>query len=369
MDRAILFRRITVPVILIVLLATGVQARSSKLRASSGATHGSAAMMGEVAHFAHPRGVATDSSGNVYVADAGNGTIRKITPAGMVTTLAGTTGAVGSADGKGVAARFSGPSGVATDGNGNVYVADTDNHTIRKITAAGVVTTLAGSAGSLGSADGIGSEARFYYPYGVATDSNGNLYVADTFNNTIRKVTPEGVVTTLAGTAGQAGKADGVGANARFNRPYGLAIGSDGTVYVADTYYNTIRTITPSGAVATLSGSRRREGTSGTVAHFNYPFGVATDSVGNVYIADTNNHAIRKITPAEEITTLAGTAGTEGHADGTGADARFREPFGLATDTSGNVYVADTNNHTIRKITSAGVVTTLAGTAGSPGSQ
>jgi sugar lactone lactonase YvrE len=367
MEGTSFLRRITALVTLVSFLALGVQARGSRSGGSAGATRGGGEGVGGFARFDHPRGVATDASGNVYVADAGNSTIRKITPAGVVTTLAGTAGTSGSADGTGAAARFAGPSGVATDRAGNVYVADTDNHTIRKITAGGLVTTLVGRAGMLGSDNGSGEDARFYYPYGVATDGDGNVYVADTFNHMIRKVTPAGVVTTLAGTAGSPGKVDGTGAAARFNRPYGLATDAEGTVYVADTYYSTIRTITPSGAVATLSGSGRRQGTAGTVAHFNYPFGVATDGAGNVYIADTNNHVIRKLTAAEGVTTLAGTVGSQGEADGTGPSARFREPFSVATDGSGNVYVADTNNHTIRKITSAGVATTLAGVAGSPG--
>ena len=150
---------------------------------------------GSAARFYFPTGVATDSSGNVYVADANNHTIRKVTPAGVVTTLAGLAGNSGSADGTGSAARFHSPNGVATDSSGNVYVADTGNHTIRQITPAGVVTTLAGLAGSSGSTDGPGSAARFYYPEGVATDSSGNVYVADTVNDTIRKITPAGVVT------------------------------------------------------------------------------------------------------------------------------------------------------------------------------
>ena len=160
-----------------------------------------------------------DSAGNVYVADSANNTIRKVTPAGVVTTLAGLAGSCGSADGTGSAARFYCPAGVAVDSAGNVYVADMHNNTIRKVTPAGVVTTLAGLAGSPGSADGTGSAARFNDPYGVAVDSAGNVYVADTGNNTIRKVTPGGVVTTLAGLAGSAGSADGTGSAARFDYP------------------------------------------------------------------------------------------------------------------------------------------------------
>src|SRR5207302_1125096 len=158
--------------------------------------------VGASARFNTPFGVATDSAGNVYVADTFNNTIRKITPAGVVTTLAGTAGVAGSTDATGAAARFTSPESVATDSAGNVYVADTGNNTIRKITPAGVVTTLAGTAGVVGSTDAIGAAASFGFPNGVATDSAGNVYVADTLNSTIRKITPAGVVTTLAGTAG-----------------------------------------------------------------------------------------------------------------------------------------------------------------------
>jgi streptogramin lyase len=188
--------------------------------------------------------VATDSAGNLYVADMDNSTIRKITPAGVVTTLAGSPGLDGSANGSGSSARFDSPYGVATDGAGNVYVADTFNFTIRKITPAGVVTTLAGSAGLYGSADGPGSTARFGVgPKGVATDSAGNVYVADTGNDTIRKITPAGLVTTLAGSATDfySGSADGIGIAARFNSPAGVATDSAGNLYVADTSNNKIR--------------------------------------------------------------------------------------------------------------------------------
>jgi glucose/arabinose dehydrogenase len=190
---------------------------------------------------------------------------------------------------------------VAVDGDGNLYVTDRQNHTIRKITPAGVVTTLAGTAGSYGSADGTGADARFYYPYGVAVDGDGNVYVADTINHTIRKITPAGVVTTLAGTAGAVGSTDGTGADARFNEPYGVAVDGDGNVYVTDRYNHTIRKITPAGVVTTWAGA---EGESGFVdgigraAFFDYPSGVAVDGDGNVYVADNSNHAIRKVTPA-----------------------------------------------------------------------
>jgi hypothetical protein len=189
--------------------------------------------------------VAVDSAGNVYVADNYNDTIRKVTPDGMVTTLAGLAGSHGSADGTGSAAQFDGPESVAVDSAGNVYVADSYNDAIRKVTPDGVVTTLAGQPGSWGSADGTGSAAQFDLPSGVAVDSAGNLYVADLGNGTIRKVTAGGVVTTLADLAGSSGSNDGVGSAARFSGPRGVAVDSAGNVYVAEYDNSTIRIGTP----------------------------------------------------------------------------------------------------------------------------
>jgi sugar lactone lactonase YvrE len=337
--------------------------------AGSAGVSGSADGTGSAAQFNGPEGVAVDSAGSVYVADSGNSTIRKITPAGVVSTLAGSAGVFGSADGTGSAAQFSFPDGVAVDSAGNVYVADTSNSTIREITPAGVVSTLAGSAGVFGSADGTGIAARFTLPHGVAVDSAGSVYVADTNNNTIRKITPAGVVSTLAGSGTQ-GSADGTGSAAQFSLPEGVAVDSAGNLYVADTSNDTIRKITSAGGVSTLAGLGgfgSADGT-GSVARFKDPQGVAVDSGGNVYVADSSNHTIRKITPAGIVSTLAGSAGVSGSAEGTGSAARFNDPFGVAVDSAGNVYVADTSNYTIRKITPAGVVSTLAGSAGSPGS-
>jgi hypothetical protein len=338
--------------------------------AGSAGNSGSADGTGSAARFNSPSGVATDSGGNVYVADTDNDTIRKITPAGLVTTLAGSVGNFGSADGTGNTARFNSPSAVAADSGGNIYVADTLNSTIRKITPAGVVTTLAGLANGLGgSVDGSGSGARFDSPTGVATDIGGNVYVADTINNTIRKISPAGLVTTLAGSADSNGSADGTGGAARFYHPSGVATDGDGNVYVADNFNSTIRKITLAGVVTTLAGSATafpgsQDGT-GSAARFNSPSGVATDSGGNVYVAD--NNTVRKVSPVGVVTTLAGSADSQGSADGTGSAARFNAAAGVATDSGGNVYVADTFNHTIRKITPAGVVTTLAGSAGVSG--
>jgi hypothetical protein len=200
--------------------------------------------MNSQARFLYPQGLAVDKAGNLYVADAWAHTIRKVTPVGtnwVVTTLAGWFDHYGFRDGTGANAVFNLPTSVAVDSTGNVYVADTLNHLIRKVTPAGVVTTLAGGAGLVGSADGTGTAARFYAPTGVAVDSADNVYVADTYNNTIRKITPARVVTTLGGMPGNIGTANGTGSDARFSNPAGLAVDGDGNVYVADYYFNTIR--------------------------------------------------------------------------------------------------------------------------------
>ena len=346
---------------------------SSSLAPLAGSMGGSGNVdgVGAAARFDDPQGVATDNAGNVYVADSSNHTIRKITPAGVVTTLAGSAGVTGSTDATGAAARFASPHAVATDSAGNVYVADRGNHIIRKITPAGEVTTLAGTAGSNGgSTDATGPAASFFAPTGIATDSAGNVYVADRGNSTIRKITPAGVVTTLAGSAVFIGSADATGTAARFFWPEGVATDSAGNVYVADTANRTIRKITPAGVVTTLAGTAGVFGSTdatGAAASFASPRGVATDGAGNVYVSDTGNHSIRKITPAGAVTTLAGSAGVTGSSDASGAAASFASPHGVATDSAGNVYVADTNNHTIRKITAAGAVSTLVGVAGQVG--
>jgi fibronectin type 3 domain-containing protein/sugar lactone lactonase YvrE len=296
--------------------------------------------------FNNPSGVAVDAAGNIYVADSFNYLIRKITLAGVVTTLAG-SGTSGFANGTGTAAQFECPVGVALDATGAVYVADSWNHRIRKITPAGVVTTFAGS-GTEGYVNRTGTAARFAYPFDVALDATGAVYVADASNNRIRKITPSGVVTTLAGSI--QGYADGTGTEAQFYYLEGVAVDAAGIVYVADTSNNRIRKITPAGAVTTLAGSTAgyADGT-GAVAQFYLPYGVAVDAEGTVYVADTCNNRIRKITPAGVVTTLAGS--TRGYADGTGSAAQFYLPYGVAVDAVGTVYVADTGNNRIRKIT------------------
>jgi len=338
--------------------------------AGSPTSYGSDDGTGSVARFNNPFAVAADASGTIYVADTDNHAIRKITPAGLVTTFAGSPLLNGSNDGAGTAARFNLPRGVATDRSGNVYVADMGNSTIRKITSDGVVTTFAGSPGIAGSTDGTGTDARFVRPMDVATDGSGNVYVAhadfyvgEDTGATIRKITTAATVTTLAGTPLGWGFVDGTGSAARFFRPSGVAADRSGNVYVADSGNNAIRKITAAGIVTTLAGTFLYGSTDGTgsAARFASPTRVATDSADNIYVADSSNHTIRKITPAGAVTTLAGSAGQAGNVDGTGSIARFVRPEGVATDSSGNVYVADYGNRTVRKITLAGTVTTVGG--------
>jgi len=302
------------------------------------------------ARFFYPSGVAVDSAGNIYVGDTKLDVIRKVTAGGVVTTLAG--GHLGSADGTGTNAQFFGPVAVEVDSASNVYVADSQNYTIRKITPDGVVTTLAGLAGYRGTADGTNSDARFWDPSGVAVDKAGILYVADSANRTIRQVTPDGVVSTLAGRAEHSGSADGTGTNALFGRPTGVAVDNVGNVYVADRDNHTIRKVTAGGVVTTLAGLAGSYGSvdgTGSAARFHFPSDVAVDSAGNVYVADNNNETIRRVTPGGVVTTLAGLAEHTGSADGTGSAARFASPRGVAVDDAGNLYVADFDNDTIRK--------------------
>ena len=298
---------------------------------------GSADGTGTAAQFNRPIALAVDGAGNVYVVEGASFRLRKITPEGAVTTLPGS---------------FNYPAGVAIDGNGTLYVANTSEQSIDTVSAAGVVTALAGGGRAPGYADGTGSAAKFNYPYGVAVDGLGNAYVADTFNNVIRKITSAGVVSTLAGQAPQPGFLDGTGGEARFNNPLALAADAGGTVFVADFLNQTIRKITPAGVVTTLAGKAPLSGGAdgtGADARFDSPYGIAIDSQGNLFVAEEFNHTVRQVTAAGEVTTIGGLAKSPGSADGAGNVARFNRPAGIAVDSQGNIYVADQFNHLVRK--------------------
>ena len=354
-------------------VALGVAPGSTSVTADLGGRSGSASLSVALvtSRFDSPYGVAVDSAGNVYVADTNNNTIRRITSAGVVSTLAGTAGVAGELDGTGSAARFDAPEGLSVDGSGNLYVADANGKTIRKVTPAGVVTTIAGMAGTIGTTDGTGSAARFTTPVDTAMDSSGNLYVTDYGAGTIRKIAPGAVVTTLAGTAGVFGFADGTGAAAQFDRPCYMAVDGAGNIYVGEHRNHVIRKITPAGVVSTLAGMPGTVGSAdgpASTARFNKPYAVAFDTNGNLFVTDSGNSTVRKIAPGGAVSTLAGVAGSMDNIDGTGSSARFSFLLDIAVDPGGNIYVADTNNHTIRKITSSGYVTTLAGLPGVKGS-
>jgi len=311
---------------------------------STGSTNG----QGVVAKFNKPQGIAVDSSGNVYVADYNNHMIRKIDPSGNVTTLAGSTSS-GSTNGQGASAKFKFPIDVAADSFGNVYVADKGNHLIRRIDSSGNVTTLAGSVGSGGLTNGQGTAAKFSSPYGVEVDLSGNIFVADHNNHQIRKIDPAGNVSTFAGS-GTAGFANGQGTNAKFNKPIGLALDILGNLFVADANNNRIRMVDPSGNVTTLAGTGSSGSSNGlgTEATFNYPRYLAVDSFGNLYHPGSN--LIRKIDSLGNVTTLAGT-GSQGSDNGLGNEATFNAPTGVAIDQFGNLYVSDDSNNMIRKLT------------------
>ncbi len=330
---------------------------------------GNSNALGTNATFFSPGGIVADDT-NLYVSDFGNSSIRKISATFDVTTFVGSSGAPGSADGNGSAAQFNSPADVKFDGADNAYVADQVNDTIRKITPDGTVSTLAGNPGVEGTNDGTGSGALFTQPLGVAIDKSGNIFVADTFTNTIREITPQGVVSTLAGSPSNGGTNNGAGPAAQFNAPFSLAAGPDGNVYVSDTHNQAIRQVTPNGVVSTFAGTIGTIGFSnavGLAAQFDFPEGVAFDSQSNLYVVDDGSFTIRKIAPDGTVTTFAGTAGTVGSADGVGTNATFGFPFGTTVDSSGNVYVVDSFNELIRKITPAGNVTTIAGIQGKTG--
>lgn len=303
--------------------------------------------IGTAASFRTITGLAIDGAGNLYVVENNTHKVRKVAANAAVSTFAG-SGTRAFADGTGIAASFDSPVGIAIGPDGHLYLPDYWNQRIRKISLAAAVTTFAGS-GTRGFADGPATTSMFSLPRDVAVDANGNVYIADNSNNRIRKISPSGDVTTLAGN-GTAGFADGAGANAMFRAPYGIAVDANGNVYVADNGNHCIRKITPAGDVTTLAGSGTAGFADGTgiAAQFNAPNGLAIDTQGYLYVADGSNHRIRRISPDGTVITYAGS-GENGYADGSGSEAKFSSPRGIAVDAAGNLYVTAGNR--IRKIT------------------
>lgn len=420
---------------------------------------GSADGVGASARFYSPGAAALDSVDSLYVADTANQTIRRISiSTGLVTTLAGTAGISGAADGTGASARFNleansitcsftGQSGLAVDSSGYVYVADSKNHAIRKVSPMGVVTTFAGALGVSGSADGNGTNARFNHPTGIAFDASQNLHVVDRsgkvrkitptgdvstlqintsildgalaitsagemfaadFNgfrslnipvpiiatslnnpaalapaangdilvageNGIKSVNPRGKVTQFAGNSGYTyGYTDGPAATAQMNGATGIASDAAGNLYFADKYNQTIRMLSASGTASTIAGAYLQAGSTDGIAanaRFNEPERIARDAAGNLYVSDAGNHTIRKISAGGTVSTLAGTVGVTGSSDGTGLSATMNNPGGLTVDTSGNVYFVDRGNLIVRKIATNGTVSTIAGSPGASGNQ
>jgi len=320
---------------------------------AGGSTAGTTNGLGSNARFAHPVALAADDAGNVFVADTENCTIRKINSLGYASTLTGVAGSPGSFDGPVGVARLFAPQGIAAAA-GWLYVADTGNSTIRQIDMNGTVATIAGAAGDVNSYDGPGTAARFYHPEGLTIGPDNNIYVADTWNHTIRKITPAYQVTTLAGLAGFPGSVDGTNSKARFNRPAAIAADSSTNLYVADSFNHTIRKITPDGTVSTIAGLASVWGStdqSNSAARFYLPEGICLTPAGDLVVADSGNQTLRKLSLVGTnwaVSTVAGLSGLAGNTNGVGSGAQFYFPGGIDCDSAGYLYVADLGNNKVR---------------------
>jgi streptogramin lyase len=323
------------------------------------------------ARFNAPTGIALAPDGDLYVVDSGNHVIRRITSTGLVTTIAGLPGVPGIADGTGAAARFNDPHDIAIDGANNLYVTDRGSHTIRRVTPGGIVTTLAGTAGIPGSADAAGIAARFNLPTGIAVDPSGSVYVADTENYLIRRITPSGLVGTVAGIRNTKGISNGDLTQALLANVLGITSGAAGDLFFTDGFIlppepnliqgsTIVRRISQGGMVSTYAGTLAPEGgnyADGAApnAKFYLSHDLVADRFGSLYIADSGNDAIRKIGTDGIVTTLIGP------------NAGIDSPRGITIDPFGNIYFTDTGNHVVRRLTPSGLLTTIAGTIGAPG--
>lgn len=310
-------------------------------------------------------GLAADASGNVYIADASHNVIRKVNTAGIISTLAGNGTSGFSGDGgAATGAQLAGPDGVAVDKAGNLYIADSGNMRIRKVSAAGIITTVAGSGNCCNEGDGgPATSAQLSFPSGVAVDTAGNLYIADNGDNRIRMVNSASIISTIAGNGGPGYSGDGGSATqAELNQPAGVAIDGSGNLYITDIANLRLRKVSAAGIITTLAGGGTGDGGLAVFGLLNTPWGIARDSAGNTYIADSGNNRVRKVAASGIITTVAGV-GTTGYSGdgGPGVSAQLNAPAGLALDTSGNLYIADTHNYRVRRLDTSGNITTVAG--------
>ena len=317
-----------------------------------------------------PYDVAVDSSGNLYITDTNNDRIRKVDSAGTITTIAGTgERRFGGDGGPAIQAQLDAPSGVVVDGAGNLYIADRANHRIRKVDSTGTITTIAGTGErGFGGDGGPATQARLNYPYGVAVDGAGNLYIADLANHRIRKVDSTGTITTFAGTGERGFGGDGGPASqAQINFPTGVAVDEAGNLYIADWSNARIRKVDGTGTITTIAGTGELgfggDGGPAIQARLSLPYSVAVDGAGNLYIADQYNNRIRRVDSTGTLTTIAGTGERRFGGDGGPAiQAQLGDPTGVAVDGAGNLYIADQYNNRIRRVDSTGTITTIAGT-------
>ena len=317
------------------------------------------------AQLNNPRGIAVDGAGNLYIADTWNNRIRKVDTAGVITTVAGSgTNGFSGDGGAATSARLNYPYGVTPDGAGNLYIADSRNNRIRKVDTAGVITTVAGSSttGAFSGDGGAATTARLNLPDSVVLDALGNLYIADRVNHRIRKVDTAGVITTVAGssTTGAFGGDGGAATAARLYDPSSVALDALGNLYITDKDNRRIRKVDTAGVITTVAGTgafgSSGDGGAATAARLSTPIGVAVDWAGNLFIADEDGHRIRKVDTAGNISTVAGSSTTGAFSGDGGAAtaARLNEPEGVALDRLGNLYIADTSNNRIRKVVGAG---------------
>ncbi|MBT2416343.1 hypothetical protein J7F01_29640, partial [Streptomyces sp. ISL-22] len=310
------------------------------------------------AHLNSPDGLAADDAGNLYVVDTDNHRVRRVAADGTITTIAGTGTAGFSGDGgQAVEAQLSSPEGLILDRAGNLYIADDHNQRVRRVSADGVITTVAGTGEAGYGGDGAAAtSAQLNNPFGLAMDRAGNLYITEHHGHRVRRMAPDGTITTFAGTGVAGYDADNKQASAaQLSNPCGLALDNAGSLYIADFYNNRVRRVAVNGTITTVAGTGVAgsigDGGPATTAQLDHPCGLALDTAGNLYITEHRGHRVRRVAPDGTITTVAGTgAGGYDGDDKPAIAAQLRNPEALAIDRYGNLYIADNGNHRVRKV-------------------